>query len=123
MLSQTFRVPHGAKTLRFDYDFISEEPMEYVGSQFDDNFGIQISKGGDTVLNKTYESINTSKWELIEGINFAGGDDTAFHTDWKSAEVDISAYNGDVITLRFIIYDVGDQIYDSACVIDNVRLY
>lgn len=123
MLSQTFRVPHGAKTLRFDYDFISEEPMEYVGSQFDDNFGIQISKGGDTVLNKTYESINTSKWELIEGINFAGGDDTAFHTDWKSAEVDISAYNGDVITLCFIIYDVGDQIYDSACVIDNVRLY
>lgn len=122
MLSQTFRVPDGVKTLYFDYDFISEEPREYVGSIFDDNFGIRISNGGNTVLDKTYESINTSEWKIIEGVNFAGGDDTAFHTDWKTAEVDVSAYSGEVITLSFIIYDVGDRIYDSACVIDNVML-
>lgn len=122
MLSQTFRVPNNAQKLCFNYDFISEEPMEFVGSIFDDNFGIRISTGGNTVLNKTYESINTSEWTVIDGINFAGGDDTAFHTDWKTAEVDISEYSGKVITLSFIIYDVGDQIYDSACVIDNVML-
>lgn len=122
MLSQTFRIPDGVETLYFDYDFISEEPMEFVGSIFDDNFGIQISKSGNTVLKETYESINTSDWEIIEGINFAGGDDTAFHTGWKTAAVDVSAYSGEVITLSFIIYDVGDRIYDSACVVDNVML-
>lgn len=122
MLSQTFRVPDGVSKLRFDYNFVSEEPMEFVGSQFDDNFGIRISEGGNPVLKKTYESVNTSEWKAVEGINFAGGDDTVFHTDWKTAEVDVSGYCGNVITLSFIIYDVGDQIYDSACVIDNVVL-
>ncbi|HBN57400.1 MAG TPA: hypothetical protein DD414_11560 [Lachnospiraceae bacterium] len=122
MLSQTFLVPDDASKIRFDYNFISEEPMEFVGSIFDDSFGVQISEGGNTVLEKTYESINTSEWKKVEGIDFAGGDTTAFHTDWKTAEMDVSAYCGKVITLRFIIYDVGDQIYDSACVIDNVML-
>lgn len=122
MLSQTFHVPDGVSKICFDYNFISEEPMEYVGSQFDDNFGVQIANGGNTVLKETFESINTSEWKEVEGINFAGGDDTVFHTEWKTAEVDVSAYRGSVITLSFIIYDVGDQIYDSACVIDNVML-
>lgn len=122
MLSQTFVVPDDASTLRFDYNFISEEPTEWVGSSYDDSFRVQISKGGNTVLDKRYESINTSEWKSVEGIDFAGGDSTAFHTDWKTKEIDISEYAGKVITLSFVIYDVGDQIYDSACVIDNVML-
>lgn len=122
MVSQTFQVPYGVNRLRFDYDFISEEPLEYVGSQFDDYFEVRILQGSDIVLEETYESINTSEWQKVEGINFAGGDDTVFHTEWKTKEIDVSKYCGSVITLSFIIYDVGDQIYDSACVIDNVRL-
>lgn len=121
-ISQTFKVPEDASKIIFNYDFISEEPMEFVGGEFDDSFAIQVTRNGTTYYSHTYESINTSEWEAVSGIDFIGGDHTTFHTGWKTGEIDISAYSGRVITLSFIIYDVGDQIYDSACVIDNIMI-
>lgn len=122
MLSQTFKVPEGKSRITFNYNFISEEPMEYVGSQYDDSFVVQASCGNGIFYNNTYESINTSSWKAVKGINFVGGDDTAFQTGWKTGELDVSAYVGKIITLSFIVYDVGDQVYDSACIIDNVMV-
>lgn len=119
---QKFVVPEGKTTLTFDYNFVSEEPMEFVGSQYDDTFAVQISKGGTIVYNNSYESINTSTWVDVGNIDFDGGDSTVFQTGWKTATIDVSAYQGQVITLYFIVYDMGDSIYDSACVIDNVSL-
>ncbi len=121
-IAQHLLVPKGAKTLTFNYNFVSEEPLEYVGSQFDDAFGIQIVEGNKTVVNQIFESINTSTWYPVSGINFDGGDDTVFHTKWKEATVDISKYAGKVIKLYFVIYDVGDSIYDSACLLDNITI-
>ena len=121
-MSQKFIVPNDVTTLSFDYNFISEEPMEYVGTKYNDSFGIQLHRGNSVVVEKIYESINTSNWIEVSGINFAGGDDTVFQTGWKSVTVDVSAYRGKIVTLSFIVYDVGDSIYDSACVIDNVVL-
>ena len=66
--------------------------------------------------------INTSSWIAAEGVDFIDGDNTAFQTGWKTAEIDVSAYRGQIITLCFVIYDVGDEIFDSACLIDNVVL-
>lgn len=122
MLRQTFKVPEGKSRITFNYNFISEEPMEYVGSQYDDSFVVQASYENNVFYNNVYESINTSSWKAVNGINFVGGDDTAFQTGWKTGELDVSAYAGKVITLSFIVYDVGDQVYDSACVIDNVMV-
>lgn len=122
ILSQTFRVPSGTSKLYFDYNFISEEPMEYVGSIFDDYFTVRISKEGNVAFDKKFESINTSVWNPVTDIDFQGGDHTTYQTLWKRGEIDVSEYNNSIITLSFIVYDVGDQIYDSACVIDNVRL-
>ncbi len=119
-LSQTFVVPDTAKTLQFNYNFVSEEPMEYVGSSFNDSFVVQVSQGENTFHDKTYESINTSEWKEVSDIDFVGGDHTTYETGWKTAEIDLSQYAGQTVTLNFIIYDVGDEIYDSACVIDNV---
>lgn len=119
-LSQTFRVPASASKIVFSYNFVSEEPLEYVGSKYDDSFVVQLTKGNATKYNHMYESINNSEWKEVSGIDFAGGDHTAYQTGWKTVEIDVSEYRNKAITLSYIIYDVGDRIYDSACLIDNV---
>ena len=119
---QTFIVPSGASTLSFRYNFVSEEPMEYVGSVYNDAFVVQLIQDNQPFYNHMYESINTSVWNEAAGIDFAGGDETVFQTGWKTAEIDISAYRNEIITLSFIIYDVGDTAYDSAALIDNVTI-
>lgn len=107
--------------LEFSYDFISEEPMEYVGSRFDDKFEIQILDTNDNVLHsEILETINTSKWYSVSGINFDGGDSTVYHTNWQTASIDISPYQNQTIKIMFLVYDVGDSAYDSAVVLDNI---
>lgn len=122
IMSQSFIVPNNITTLNFDYNFISEEPMEFVGSEFNDSFGVHIKHKGTVVIDQIYESVNSSTWLNINSIDFSGGDSTVFQTDWKSATIDVSAYRGEKITLNFIVRDLGDSIYDSACLIDNVVL-
>lgn len=121
ILQQTFIVPNGAKTLSFEYDVVSEEPLEYVGSKYDDKFMMQIfDENGILIDQIAYETINTSEWYSIEGINFDGGDNTTYHTGWKSASTNISKYENQKITVRYIIYDVGDSVYDTATLVDNI---
>lgn len=120
-LSQTVAVPSNAKTLHFSYDFVSEEPMEYIGSKFDDTFEVQIlsGTGAETLL---VESVNSATWTKIDGIDFDGGDETTYHTIWKSVDLDVSKYAGQQINIRFLVYDKGDSIYDSAVLLDDVVL-
>ncbi len=122
MISQTIYIPDGCSTLTFYYNFVSEEPMEYVGSIFNDAFAIQLKQGTTVKHNEILESINTSTWYNVGGIDFYGGDQTVYQTQWKKATLNISAYNGQTITFSFIVYDVGDTIYDSVCLIDNVSI-
>ncbi len=122
--SQRFIVPEGTTGLTFKYDVISEEPEEFVGSSFDDKFGVRIRDSqGNVIYDKELETINTSKWYYIpEGIDFSGGDSTVYHTLWKDGYVDLSSSAGKTIQLQFYVYDVGDSIYDTAAVIDKVAL-
>lgn len=46
-----------------------------------------------------------------------------YHTGWKFVEFDVSQFQNKTVTLRFIVYDVGDSIYDTATLIDNVTLH
>lgn len=121
---QTFLVPEGATTLSFSYDVVSEEPMEFVGTKFDDIFKVEIlNTKGDVLEDLVNESVNTSTWYPVEGINFPDGDETTYHTRWKDFSSDvISKYQGQLIALRFIVYDSGDAIYDTAALIDSVAI-
>ena len=119
---QKFFVPNDASEITFNYNVISEEPLEYVGSQYNDAFYVQIQKGGEQVRNEMLESINSSSWRYVGGIDFSDGDDTVYQVGWNTKSMDVSAYRGQTITLKFIVYDVGDSAYDTACVIDNVMM-
>ena len=119
---QTFRIPDSAKSLSFLYNYVSEEPMEYVGSKYDDKFTATIFDVNNTaLLEVANESINKATWTAVSGIDFAGGDHTTYETGWKKVIVDVSECGGCMITLRFAVVDVGDSAYDSAVLVDNVK--
>ena len=121
-LVQEFCIRKKFKRLVFKYDFVSEEPREYIGTRFDDAFEVTITVNGKKTLIRR-ESINKSSWKGISGINFAGGDSTTFHTGWKTVAYDLGALKPeDQVTVKFHVFDKGDSIYDSAAVIDAVEM-
>ena len=76
--------------------------------------------GNKTVI--CSESINSSTWYSVNGIDFEGGDTTCYETGWKTLTFDLGDYEGQFVTIRFVVYDVGDSIYDTAALIDNVKV-
>ena len=123
---QSFCLSDNAKNLIFDWNFYSEEFKEWCGSSYDDTFNVSIvdiETGTETVLFKTSVNIlceNTGA--LIDSpVDFDMGD--AWYTGWQSDEtVDISTYKGKGIILKFFATDKGDSIYDTAILIDNIRI-
>jgi len=97
--------------------------MEWVGTEFDDQFegGLLTQDGTLTIV--AYESINSSAWTAVGGIDFYGGDDPTYMTGWKHVTIDVTALaGGPPVTLYFNTWDLGDSIYDTAALIDNVKI-
>ena len=112
----------GKLSISFKYDFVSEEPLEYVGSRYDDNFRMIVTING-TPTEVIQKTINNSGWAAVSGINFAGGDSTTFHTGWQTVTQDLGAIKPtDVVKIEFRVSDKGDSIYDSAALIDDIVL-
>ena len=44
-----------------------------------------------------------------------------YATGWQTQDIDISSYVGKSVSLQFYSTDVGDSIYDSAILIDNIK--
>lgn len=80
-------VPSGTTTLTFDYDFISAEFDEYVGSQYDDNFAIAVVGPLDSftglVTSVNIVGIDASI-PIIFTVSELNGSD---HTDWATYNV------------------------------------
>lgn len=121
---QTFLVPGNANTIEFTYDVVSEEPMEYVGTIYDDIIQVDLlDTDGNILETLAYESVNTSTWYAIDGIDFPGGDHTTYHTRWNKVSSNVlSKYQGQLVVIRFVVQDAGDSIYDTALLVDSVRI-
>ena len=120
-MSQMVKIPEDKTSLVFSYDFVSEEPSEFVGTIYNDTFAVQIisDSGTETILKN---DVNSAEWHEIDGIDFDGGDFTTYHTQWRNVTCDLSKYSGQVVSIRFMVYDKGDSIYDSAVLLDGVSL-
>ncbi len=121
-LVQNICSQEGKLTISFKYNVVSEEPLEYVGSVYDDNFKMTVTiNGKPTVL--VQRTINNSSWKKISGINFAGGDATTYHTGWKTVTKNLGNIKADdVVKIEFRVNDKGDSIYDTAALIDDVKM-
>lgn len=127
IIEQQFKIPSDVNFVTFDYNIISEEPMEFVGSEYDDKFEAVLVDQNGNEIELAFESLNEALWNAIGGSQpdggmFDGGDETAFHTGWKRIDYPITSLAGQTVTLRFRVWDVGDSIYDTAALIDNIAL-
>ncbi|SDB07054.1 Ig-like domain-containing protein [Butyrivibrio sp. INlla16] len=121
VLSQTFVVPSDASTLSFTYNVVSEEPLEYVNTEFDDKFIARLlDTNGNLIVELAREEVNTSTWYEIFNIDFDDGDDTVYHTKWKDVSYDLSSLRNQRVTLEFVTFDEGDSVFDTVGIIDNV---
>ncbi len=124
-ISQSFRVPQAAENLSIKWNFISEEFMEWVGSQYQDFLTITLVDSLGTshiLLHETIDSfVGYGLTDCSPPIAFDHGD--CFMTDWRQLIADVQALRGQVVRLTIAIGDVGDSAYDSACLLDEITLY
>ncbi len=130
---QTFRVRDNQTTLTLKWNFLSEEFLEYIGSQYQDYFEIIIRRTDGTqevLLRKTIDQIAADFGATKENagnliavspaIVFDRGD--VYMTGWQSATFNISPYKGQRVTLILGAGDVGDSIYDTAILLDEIAV-
>ena len=123
-------VPTNRNCLTIDYRFLSEEFPEYVGSQYNDAFLIELDANDFTV---------DAGGKLDAPSNFAFGPDgnvTTINASGTSADNALgTTYDGATPILRattpitpgahavyISIYDASDHIYDSSAFVDNLKL-
>jgi hypothetical protein len=121
-LSQNICYGGSGGTLMFDYHLISEEPMEYIDSAYDDKLTVTITIDGATETILT-AGVNNSSWKALSGVDFAGGDSTVYNTGWLTGQRSLDGVDSQsTIQLNFAVSDVGDSAYDTAALIDNIRI-
>lgn len=132
-ISQEVTVPQEASGLTFDWNFLSEEFLEFIGTEFDDPFEVSLTLKDEgqkkhTLFRVDVNSIaedfgaDTKKaGKLIRvspEILFNRND--VWMTGWQKADVDISDYAGQQVTLIFSVRDAADTAYTTAILLDKI---
>lgn len=137
-------IPAGTSRLSFDYNFLSSESPDFVGSIYNDTFtatlidaggtahpiaigpdGVLASVNSSVFFDASAERAGGTKFDIFTadtaGVDdeFPGGLPDAGITDFQTVNIELPA-TGDV-TLVFDIRDQGDGVLDSAVIIDNLR--
>lgn len=137
------RAPTNAKSLSFDFDFYTYEYPVYICTEYNDFFvALLYSQHPNTPSNKNVSfdsqgnpvSVNNGFLEVCEPGNHGGKNfscplgtaelvGTGFEehaaTGWLQTSTPIVP--GEVFTIRFAIWDMGDEILDSTVLIDNFK--
>jgi len=139
-LDQTFISPRtSAATFAVRYNFVTTEFPEWLGSEFNDSFFIElvhVQTGAAKVLAKFEGSLNQifsesdiNSWRHVQ---FSGGlpfqildraDTGAGQTGWTTtSKGNLYLYQGGLYKVQIRVNDVTDEIWDSALLIDKVSL-
>jgi len=128
----TLQVPANALAFAFDFNFMSSEYPEWIGTNFNDKFMVLAdskSLKGNVVLDPKGGclSINSPLFTACEGCSFGSAslagsgyeNGIGGGTSWITATASVKP--GEMLTLRFIIFDEGDHVLDSVVLLDNFR--
>ncbi|WP_156040964.1 choice-of-anchor L domain-containing protein [Chondromyces apiculatus] len=135
-LQVTLRAPTNATGYRFNFKFYSFEYPEYVCSAYNDQFIALVNPPpvGSINGNISFDSqsnpvsVNIAFFDVCNGCplgtaQMAGTGfntwDDAGGTGWLTTSAPITG--GQEFTIRFTIWDTGDQALDSTTLIDNFR--
>ncbi|WP_309640567.1 Ig-like domain-containing protein [Flavobacterium sp.] len=110
-------------SINFNYNFLSAEFQEFVGSEYDDSF-MAIVYGANGAHSEFVTSVNTiGKAGNTSCDGFIGmpdtGDGYAGSTGWLSKSINFSSV-GDEVYIAFIVTDVSDQVYSSVVSVDDI---
>jgi subtilisin family serine protease len=121
-LTQNFKIQPGVTNLplTFDYTFVTEEYPEWIGTIYNDALSITLITPSGNQQQLASETVNSSSFTSISGIDFPGGDNTIGWTGWKTIHVNVPVTEGSG-TYKIYITDAGDDIYDSVILIDNIK--
>lgn len=115
-LSLRLRVPDWAKSLSFDFQFLSEEYPDSVNQQYSDYF-VCLLDGTNIVFDPDGNIMNLNNSFLNSSVNPEGAVFNAT-TGWLTTETAVTG--GTAIALDFIVGDVGNETLDSAIFLDNL---
>ena len=129
ILKVNIDVPDWANCVGFDVVFYSEEFPEWVGTQFNDAFIAELDTND--------WSFDPASFNVTAPHNFAfdvGGELLTVNTSQGTQTETGLQYDGSTVLLRarrsvtpgthsiyFTIYDAGDNVYDSAVFLDDLR--
>lgn len=135
-LTLQLNLPPGATRLSFDFNFLSAEFPDYVGTVFNDSFSAVLTDSSG-VHEIARSSVNSAAFIAASASNaggsgfdiftedpadvdtdFPGGLPDAGLTGFRSVNVPLAG--GGPATLTLTIADLGDGILDSAVVLDNL---
>ena len=142
-ITMTLNVPAEATTLSFDFRFLSAEFPDFVLAGFNDTFSAELTTASGTqqlavdgqgnrvevdsaVFFPAFTSIaGGTGFDIFAPdpagvtMSFPGGLPDAGLTDWISTSGEVTP--GSTVTIVFGIADFGDDILDSAVLVDNVQ--
>jgi Ca2+-binding RTX toxin-like protein len=132
-LTITLNVPANSSSVSFDWKFYSEEYPEFVGSIFNDAFlveagssnyvlsGANITAPNNVAFDQNNEliSVNTSGFLAMTAAEAEG---TTYDAATPKLNTVAPVPSGAAsLVLVFSVFDMGDSIYDTTVLLDNVK--
>ncbi len=128
-LSQNFCLQNQpSQVLQFAWNYSSEEFKEYCDSVYQDTFTVQMCEidpateaelSCNVLLHQTVDSLCS----MVFGVGFSFDQGGVYSTGWLNATLPVpDSLAGKSTKIKFSAGDVGDSIYDTAVLIDDIRV-
>lgn len=132
-IDQRTCLPPDAATLELDFDFLSEEFLEFCDGAYQDHFEVQILEGENVhtlygaQVDDFCDQVIPAEVVFDWGPNGEPGDPYydpvgVYRTGWRHLSLDIGSFADRSVILRFRIEAGGDHHYHSVLLLDGITV-